>query len=205
MALTRAGLDVQLGTRTAEQAAPATTQTDRGMVLEVLARADTASRLQSMGVDPQQARVARRRYGCFAQFGDDARTYGYATSVGARERTVGFEINGTKGAIKFDFERMNELQYYDATLPRAVQGWNTIMVTHGADHPYVANWWPDAHIIGYEHGFINQLADILAVIGGKQPVVPLPDFEDAFKTQQVLEAAVVSAEQRRPVKIEEMQ
>ena len=33
----------------------------------------------------------------------------------------------------------------------------------------------------------------------------LPDFEDAFKTQQVLEAAVVSAEQRRPVKIEEMQ
>ncbi|MCR4412448.1 MAG: Gfo/Idh/MocA family oxidoreductase, partial [Thermoguttaceae bacterium] len=34
----------------------------------------------------------------------------------------GFEINGTKGALKFDFERMNELNFYDATLPRAVQG-----------------------------------------------------------------------------------
>jgi predicted dehydrogenase len=79
------------------------------------------------------------------------------------------------------------------------------MVTHGGDHPYVGNWWPDAHIIGYEHGFINQLADICNAIGGKPPVVPLPDFEDAFKTQQVLEAAIVSAEQRRPVKIEEMQ
>ena len=41
----------------------------------------------------------------------------------------GFEINGSKGSIKFNFERMNELQYYDATLPRAVQGW-----TH--DHVY---------------------------------------------------------------------
>ena len=72
-----------------------------------------------------------------------------------------FEINGTKGSLKFDFERMNELQYYDATLPRAVQGWTTIMCTHGGDHPYVANWWPDAHIIGYEHGFTNQAYDIL--------------------------------------------
>ena len=35
----------------------------------------------------------------------------------------GFEINGTKGSIKFNFERMNELEFYDATLPRAVQGW----------------------------------------------------------------------------------
>jgi predicted dehydrogenase len=115
------------------------------------------------------------------------------------------EINGDKGSVRFDFEDMNYLDFYDATAPRKQQGWTRIMVTHGGDHPYVGNWWPDAHIIGYEHGFINEAADILSVIGGKQPVVPLPDFEDAFKTQQVLEAAIVSAEQRRPVKIEEMQ
>jgi predicted dehydrogenase len=100
---------------------------------------------------------------------------------------------------------MNYLDFYDATQPRKQQGWTRIMVTHGGDHPYVGNWWPDAHIIGYEHGFINQVADMMNVIGGKAPVVPLPDFEDAYKTQQVLEAAIVSAEQRRPVKIEEMQ
>lgn len=115
------------------------------------------------------------------------------------------EVNGEKGSVRFDFEDMNYLDFYDATLPRKQQGWTRIMVTHGGDHPYVGNWWPDAHIIGYEHGFINQLADICNAIGGKPPVVPLPDFEDAFKTQQVLEAAIVSAEQRRPVKIEEMQ
>jgi predicted dehydrogenase len=69
--------------------------------------------------------------------------------------------------------------------------------------PYVGNWWPDAHIIGYEHGFINQLADILYVIGGKPPVVPLPDFEDAFKTQQVARSRRRQRRAAPPVKIEE--
>ncbi len=115
-----------------------------------------------------------------------------------------FEINGTKGALKFDFERMNELLFYDATLPRAVQGWTNIMVTHGGDHPYVANWWPDAHIIGYEHGFVNQAYDILRVLAGEKPTVPIPDFEDAYYTQRVLEAALVSAAERRPVKLDDI-
>jgi len=116
-----------------------------------------------------------------------------------------FEINGTKGALKFDFERMNELQFYDATLPRAVQGWSTIMCTHGGDHPYVANWWPDAHIIGYEHGFTNEAFDILKVLAGEEPTVAIPDFADAYQTQRVLEAALVSAAERRPVKLDEVQ
>ena len=110
----------------------------------------------------------------------------------------GFEINGTKGSVKFDFERMNELQYYDATLPRAVQGWTTIMCTHGGDHPYVANWWPDAHIIGYEHGFTNQAYDILRVLAGEEPTLPIPDFNDAYQTQRVLEAALIRPRKKTP-------
>jgi predicted dehydrogenase len=116
----------------------------------------------------------------------------------------GFEINGTKGALKFDFERMNELQFYDATRPRAVQGWTTIMCTHGGDHPYAEHWWPDAHVLGYEHGFINQAYDILQVLGGREPTVPLPDFEDAYQTQRVLEAALIAASERRPVLLSEV-
>jgi predicted dehydrogenase len=116
----------------------------------------------------------------------------------------GMEINGEKGSLYFNFEDMNYLSYYDATLPRKVQGWQKIMVTHAPDHPYASAWWPDAHIVGYEHTFINQLADMLADLGGKKPVVPLPDFEDAYRTQQVLEAAVISAQERRPVKIAEI-
>jgi predicted dehydrogenase len=104
-----------------------------------------------------------------------------------------FEINGSKGSVRFDFERMNELEYYDASRPRAVQGWTNIMCTNGASHAYVANWWPDAHLIGYEHGFTNEAYDILKVLAGEEPTVPLPDFQDAYETQRVLEAAMISA------------
>jgi predicted dehydrogenase len=132
-----------------------------------------------------------------------------ATFEAARQATGNqnrntFEVNGTKGAVKFDFERMNELKFYDATLPRAVQGWTTIMCTHGGDHPYVANWWPDAHIIGYEHGFTNQAYDVLRVLAGEEPTVPIADFEDAYQTQRVLEAALLSAAEKRPVQLEEV-
>jgi len=116
----------------------------------------------------------------------------------------GIEINGERGSLRFNFEDMNYLEFYDATADRKTQGWTKIMVTHGGDHPYAANWWPDAHIVGYEHGFINQTADMLSILAGRKPVVPMPDFEDAYKTQQVLEAAIVSAKERRAVKVGEM-
>ncbi len=113
----------------------------------------------------------------------------------------GFEINGTKGSLKFDFERMNELMFYDATVDRAVQGWTDIMVTHAGDHPYVEAYWPDAHVLGYEHGFVNQAYDILRVLAGKKPTVPIPDFQDAYETQRVLEAALICAKEKQPIKL----
>lgn len=114
-----------------------------------------------------------------------------------------FEIHGERGALRFDFERMNELGFYDAQRDAKVQGWTTIDVTRGGDgHPYAAAWWPDGHGLGYEHSFINQAGDILAVLGGGEPVAPLPDFADALTTQRVLHAAIESARNRAPVDVE---
>jgi predicted dehydrogenase len=115
----------------------------------------------------------------------------------------GVEIHGEKGAISINFEDLAWLNFYDRTEDRKVQGWHRINVSHAPDHPYANAWWPDAHPIGYEHTFINQAADMLNVLGGKPAVAPLPDFADAYKTQEVLEAAVISATERRPVKISE--
>lgn len=103
------------------------------------------------------------------------------------------EINGEKGSIKFDFERMNELQWWDHTLPTAMQGWSRIMCTNAGDHPYIDAYWPPAHGLGYEHAFVSQAADMVKAIAGKKIVVPLPDFADAYETQRVLEAALISA------------
>ena len=115
------------------------------------------------------------------------------------------EVHGEHGAIRFDFERMAELQWYDNTLPEKLQGWSTINVSNGdAGHPYADAWWPTAHAIGYEHSFINQAADMCRVLGGQSPVVPIPDFADAYQTQRVLEAVMASAKDGGPVKLTEI-
>ena len=159
--------------------------------------ASGGAKMGKSDVDDAMLFLARMKGGAVASFEATRQATG-------NQNANRIEINGDKGAIRFNFEDMNHLEFYDATLPRKQQGWTKIMVTHGGDHPYVANWWPDAHIIGYEHGFINQLADMIKVLGGKEPEVPLPDFEDAYKTQLVLEAAMQAAEQHRPVKLSEL-
>ncbi len=113
-----------------------------------------------------------------------------------------WEIHGEKGALRFDFERMNELEIYDLSNDGAVQGWTTIDVTRGGDgHPYVEAWWPDSHGLGYEHGFVNQAGDILRVMNGGEPLVPMPDFADALKTQKVLHASIQSAREGTAIEI----
>jgi predicted dehydrogenase len=100
---------------------------------------------------------------------------------------------------------MNELWFHDATLGPRTAGWRRIVATSAAgEHPYVANWWPDAHVLGYEHGFVNMAADIVRVLSGGEPEMPLPDFADAFETQRVLEAALVSAKERVAVRLSEI-
>ena len=111
-----------------------------------------------------------------------------------------FEIHGENGAVRFDFERMNELEFYDATADGLTAGWTTIDATRAEDgHPYAEHWWPDSHGLGYEHTFVNQAADIITMLDGGEPVVPMPDFADALQTQRVLDAAIRSARERAPI------
>ncbi len=115
------------------------------------------------------------------------------------------ELNGEKGALRFSFESMNELWFHDATLGPRTEGWRRIVATSTAgEHPYAANWWPDAHVLGYEHGFVNMAADIVRVLSGGEALVPLPDFADAYETQRVLEAALLSAKDRSSVRMSDV-
>jgi predicted dehydrogenase len=114
------------------------------------------------------------------------------------------ELNGSKGSLRWSLERLNELEFFDNTEDAVVRGWHNIMVTDGDAHPYVGNWWPEGHIVGYEHSFTNQVVDICRVMGRRKPEVPLPDFEDAYQTQRVLEAALIAAKRRSAVKMSEV-
>ncbi len=102
-----------------------------------------------------------------------------------RKNAFRFEISGALGAISFDMERMNELEFYDATAPELERGFRRIIVTeHG--HPYTGSWWPTGHMLGYEHAFSHQVVDFVrAIADGSQP---RPSFADALHVQRVLDA-----------------
>ncbi|MBT3598050.1 Gfo/Idh/MocA family oxidoreductase [Verrucomicrobia bacterium] len=117
-----------------------------------------------------------------------------------RKNSIVIEINGSKGSLYFDFEDMNRLKWFDNTVASDRQGFSDILVTQpGGDHPFVGQWWPPGHILGYEHTFVHTLADFVnAVVDGKSVQ---PTFEDGMRNQRVMEAVEESAESRQWVKI----
>jgi len=116
-----------------------------------------------------------------------------------RKNHIELEINGSKGSLYFDFEDMNRLKFFNGDDPKDRQGFRDVLVTERGAHPYIANWWPPGHIIGYEHTFIHTIADFVnACVEGK-PVQPT--FEDGLKNQRVLAAVEKSNQKGRWVKL----
>lgn len=115
--------------------------------------------------------------------------------------TNSFEINGSKGSVKFDFERMNELQVYFTEDAPDVQGFRRVLATDAA-HAYMDAWWPAGHTIGYEHTFIHEVLELVTAMRDNRR--PLPDFRDGVKCQQVLEAVEQSIAERRWIRTEDL-
>lgn len=107
-----------------------------------------------------------------------------------RKNGLRIEINGERGSLAFDLERLNELEFHDATGPQETQGFTKILVTE-PDHPYVGAWWPPGHLLGYEHGFTHEVHDLINDIAAGTD--PEPGFAEGFQVQLVLDAVERSA------------
>ncbi|HSC26986.1 MAG TPA: Gfo/Idh/MocA family oxidoreductase [Vicinamibacterales bacterium] len=105
-----------------------------------------------------------------------------------------FEINGSRGSLAFDLERMNELELYLTSDAPASRGFRRILVTEPA-HPYVKAWWPPGHAIGYEHTFTHTIFDLLEGMADSRQ--PEPSFVDGVRNQRVLAAIEKAAKKRR--------
>jgi predicted dehydrogenase len=112
----------------------------------------------------------------------------YATG---RKNALRIELNGERGSLAFDLERLNELEYHDGTEPGTHAGFRRILVTE-PDHPYLEAWWPPGHGLGYEHTFVHQARDLVHAIAESRP--PEPSFADGLQVQRVLAAVEESAE-----------
>lgn len=102
-----------------------------------------------------------------------------------RKNALAIEVSGDKGALAFDLEDLNSVQFYDRTAPADRQGFRKILVTE-AGHPYLSAWWPAGHMLGYEHGFSHQVKDLVeGIVAGRDAH---PTFADGLRVQRVLDA-----------------
>jgi len=126
-----------------------------------------------------------------AQFAAGALGVFEATRMATGRRNANrIELNGDRGSLAFDFERMNELELYDAADPAGGQGFRRIQATEPT-HPYAGAWWPPGHGLGYEHLFTHQVVDLVRAIAGDG--VAAPSFAEAAQVQRVLAAVEASA------------
>lgn len=112
------------------------------------------------------------------------------------------EINGEKGTIKFDLERLNELDvYWIEEEPKETQGFKNVLVSEPY-HPWWSNWWPQGHMIGYEHSFIHELTHMLDCVVNDKDVAPYgATFLDGYRADCVVAAILESAETKRQVDV----
>jgi predicted dehydrogenase len=160
-----------------------------GAITDLTAMAHTFA--PGRDVDDATLLLARFANGSIGTF--EATRYG----VGCRNRKT-FEINGSKGMLRFNLEEMNQLEFLDATEPPNRQGMRNLTVT-GPDHPYSEHFWKPGHIIGYEHTFIATLGDFLGTLDRQNP--SNVDLDDAVAVQKVLDAVERSAASRSWVKL----
>ena len=127
-----------------------------------------------------------------------------ATCVAAGDKNhLALEVNGEKGSIRFNLERLNELEvFWVNEEPKATQGFHNVMVTE-ALHPWMDKWWGPGDNIGWEHAMIHQLTHFMDCIVNDKDVAPYgATFEDGYRAAVVCDAILKSTATRRQVDIE---
>ena len=110
------------------------------------------------------------------------------------------EINGEKGSLRFNLERMNELEaFWIDDEPKETRGFHQVLISEPY-HPWWENWWPQGHMIGWEHTFVHEITHLLDCIVNDKPVAPIgADFEDGYRCAVICDAILESAASKRQV------
>lgn len=121
-----------------------------------------------------------------------------------RKNSNTFEINAEHGSVRFNLENMNTLEVFMKDQDKNVSGFTQVMVSESY-HPFWKNWWPQGHIIGWEHTFVHEVSHFLdAVVNRKTGARVRPhaaDFEDGYRNAVICDAILQSAQDRRQVDI----
>lgn len=170
-----------------------------GAITRVVAKTETfvkqrlhqlSGKLEAVGIDDACMFLAEFANGSMGTFESTRYARG-------RKNYNSFELNGADGSLYFDLEEPEYLQFFEYQQLQSgkkteshLTGWRKIHTTN-AEHPYMKHYWVPGTTIGYEHTFLNALADFVAGIESGKPAQP--DFRNALQTQKVCDAVLESA------------
>ncbi len=112
-----------------------------------------------------------------------------------RKNAMNIEINGSKGSLRFNLERINELDvFWKDEPPKETQGFHNVLVSE-AYHPFWQYWWPHGHIIGWENTFVHTAFNMVNAVINKTPLEPyVATFEDGYRNAVICDAILKSAQ-----------
>ncbi len=117
-----------------------------------------------------------------------------------RKLGLGYEIQGTKGSLFYNQERMNEIKLYRHTDPDREKGYKTIYI--GPEHPGYKAFFGLAGIgLGYNDQKIIEAHDLITAVALGQPVQP--DVRFAYQVNKVIDAVDLSCQENRWVPVNE--
>jgi predicted dehydrogenase len=121
-------------------------------------------------------------------------------AAGGVSNVCAFEVNGTRGSLAFNVERLNELEVRERAKSRRV-----VEVTDSS-HPFMSVWWPPpspGHSISWADSFTHEMDSFLAAVQAGQSVAPWgADFGDGYRCAEICDAILRSAASRRREPIE---
>ncbi len=109
-----------------------------------------------------------------------------------------FEVYGSKGTVRYNLERINELDIYFSSDPKRTSGFRNVLVVNKA-HPFLKNfWWNQGGGFGWEHTFVNELNHFVNCLAEDKPVSPQgATFYDGYRNCLIMDAIMESAKSER--------
>jgi predicted dehydrogenase len=113
-----------------------------------------------------------------------------------------FELNGSEGSLWWDMEDPNRLHVFFAEDEEdGLGGFRDVLVTQ-PEHPFLGEWWPPGHVLGWEHSFVHEWRDFLeAVLEERAVPERQASFEDGYRAAVLCDAIHTSAREGRRVDI----
>ena len=118
-----------------------------------------------------------------------------------RTMDLSFEITGTRGALAFTQERMNELRVWEAGKRPGLDGFKKIET--GPAHPPYGNFCPaPGHHLGFNDLKVIEVAELIDRILNGRPV--FTDFREGYRVQRTIDAIHRAAATRQWEAVERM-